>query len=519
MSIFKRITSLLHKHVEPKIVKFFLFSLLDTFVGMLAMLLYGIFTHTYGPVWIRNQYFGLWLSTLIFYIGLQSIYIEIKRINNKFILIYDLIYFALFAMVSFLMIIFYGMSKRIDAIIWSIYICAVCLTNVYVLYVRKSNLNQVDTTQQTQSRLLSCLIMTLRIGNVILRFIFLLIGCLLLAGALIEGTGNAKYPARGKFTNVDYAQGKTIKVHYLCDGLNEFKNESVIMFEGSASHGLLDYLSLQKLLKANKRRSCIWDKPGNGYSDYLYTDFDDYIHMYHSMLSSFGEQKPFDLVGWGGGGSLIYHYAYQHPDMVKSLTFLDVAPNDIEFKIPALLKNWTQSQLDEYKRQELASRLSLVKVINGLGVPLGLMSLFYPPTKTFVSELIDEATWYFLTEKTWITQEYFIKLMQRNETTTDYFETLKIDQSIPVNVLMTHKSDEQIVEEVCERKKYAPNSSECVYEINSNRISISERAKLVNLSTGGGKLVNCTMNECDLGFYVQLGANYTVYNLLNTFNL
>jgi len=360
--------------------------------------------------------------------------------------------------------------------------------------------------------------MTFRVVNVMLRFIFLLIGCLLLAGALVEGTGHAKYPARGKFANVDNGQGHTIRVHYLCDGLNEHSNQSVIMFEGSASHGLLDYLSLQKLLKANKRRSCIWDKPGTGYSDYLYTDFDDYIHMYHSMLSSFGERAPFDLVGWGGGGALIYHYAYQHPDMVKSLTFLDVAPNDIEFKIPALLRNWTQSQLDEYKRKELASRLSLAQVINGVGVPWGLMSLFLPATKTFFSELSDEATWYFLTEKTWITQELFLRLMQRNET-ADYFDTLKIDQSIPVNVLMTQKSDRQIIEEICERNKYAPNSTECVFEINSNRISISERAKLVNLSTGGGKLVNCTMNECDLGYFVHLGANYTVHNLLNTLNL
>jgi hypothetical protein len=157
-------------------------------------------------------------------------------------------------------------------------------------------------------------------------------------------------------------------------------------------------------------------------------------------------------------------------------------------------------------------------VINGLGVPWGLMSLFYPPTKTFFSELSDEVTWYFLTEKTWITQELFIKLMQRNET-ADNFDTFKIDQSIPVNVVMTHKFDEKIIEEICVRNKYAPNSTECKFEINSNRISISERAKLVNLITGGGKLVNCTMNECDLGYFVQLGASYTVYNLLNTFNL
>jgi pimeloyl-ACP methyl ester carboxylesterase len=337
----------------------------------------------------------------------------------------------------------------------------------------------------------------------------------LLAGAITEGVGNAKYPARGKFADVNYGDGRTIKVHYLCDGpVNS--NQPVIMFEGSASHGLADYLSLQKLLKENNRRSCIWDKPGNGYSDYLYTGFKDYINMYHNMLTSFGENKPFALVGWGGGGLLIYHYAYEHPDMVKSLTFLDVAPANIEFKIPAELKNWTQAQVDDYKNKEFASRDALIKIINGLGVPWGLMSIFFPALKTYYSEFNDEATWYFLTEKTWITQEFFLKLI-RNE--IDYFETLKIDQSIPVNVLMSYKSDQQIIDQVCKKRKYASDSSECVYEINSNKISIRERAKLVNLSTAGGKMINCTMDDCDLGYFVELGANYTVFNLVNNIGL
>ena len=342
MNPFSSLKTLILKHVERPIIKFFLFSILDTFVGALGMLLYGIFTSTYGPVWIRNQFFGLWLTTLIFFIGIQSIYIEIKTWRKKFIYFYDLVYFILYIIVSFLMVIFYGMSKRIDAIIWSIYIFAVCLTNVYILYARRSNLTQqteiepkinnksyVESTSenltdrhetqqlntntnqvepaQKRSKLNRCLIMTCRVVNVILRFLFLLFACFLLAGAITEGVGNAKYPARGKFADVNYGDGRTIKVHYLCDGpVNS--NQPVIMFEGSASHGLADYLSLQKLLKENNRRSCIWDKPGNGYSDYLYTGFKDYINIYHNMLTSFGENKPFALVGWGGGNFIFIIY-------------------------------------------------------------------------------------------------------------------------------------------------------------------------------------------------------------------
>ena len=144
------------------------------------------------------------------------------------------------------------------------------------------------------------------------------------------------------------------------------------------------------------------------------------------------------------------------------------------------------------------------------------MSIFFPGLKTYYSEFNDEATWYFLTEKTWITQELFLKLI-RNE--VNYFETLKIDQSIPVNVLMSYKSDQQIIDQVCKKRNYASDSSDCVYEINSNKISIRERAKLVNLSTAGGKLINCTMDDCDLGYFVELGANFTVFNLVNNLGL
>ena len=235
------------------------------------------------------------------------------------------------------------------------------------------------------------------------------------------------------------------------------------------------------------------------------------------MLTSFGEKKPFALVGWGGGGPLIYHYAYEHPEMVKSLTFLDAYPANIEFKVPFILKNWTQSQLEDYKNKEFASRQSLIKIINGLGVPWGLMSIFFPGSKTYFSDLSSEATWYFLTEKTWITQEFFLMRLLRNE--VDYFETLKIDQSIPINVIMSRKSDQQIIDLVCKKRNYASDSSDCVYEINSNKIMISEREKLVSLTTGGGKLISCTMDDCDQGYFVGLGANYTVYNLLNNINL
>ena len=82
-----------------------------------------------------------------------------------------------------------------------------------------------------------------------------------------------RFKPRGKFLRVPLADnsGRHLKIHYKCDGP---LNGPVFMFEGSGSHGMADYFGLQQILKENNRRSCIWDKPGLGYSDYLYTGFD-----------------------------------------------------------------------------------------------------------------------------------------------------------------------------------------------------------------------------------------------------
>ena len=127
-------------------------------------------------------------------------------------------------------------------------------------------------------------------------------------------------------------------------------------------------------------------------------------------------------------GEIIYEYAAKYPYKVKSLTFLDVAPNNIEFYVPFVLNNWSQSQLDGYKKSELNKRNQLFGLINGLGVPWGLMSLVLPVTKANAGKLtvfqnnfwflkcirffwidnafVDFVRWNFLTEKTWITQGF-----------------------------------------------------------------------------------------------------------------
>jgi hypothetical protein len=79
---------------------------------------------------------------------------------------------------------------------------------------------------------------------------------------------------------------------------------------------------------------------------------------------------------------------------------------------------------------------------------------------------------------------------------------------------MAKKSDQQIIDQICKKRNLDPNSSECKYEIDSNKLMINIKSGLLNLSKNG-KLIECTQDDCDLGYFVGIGANYTVDKLLS----
>ncbi len=72
----------------------------------------------------------------------------------------------------------------------------------------------------------------------------------------------------------------------------------------------------------------------------------------------------------------MYHYAMNRPDRVHGLVVLDSALAGVEWRIPAMLGNWTQEEYDEYVEQDLDSRIAIFRIINGLGIPFGLVGPF-----------------------------------------------------------------------------------------------------------------------------------------------
>lgn len=340
--VFNSLINFLVKNVERPIIKFFLFSLFDTSVGAMGMLLYGIFTHIYGPVWVRNQYIGLWLTTLVTFISVQSLYIEVKSWTKYSYFILDLVFFGTQIIVNSLMLIFYSMAVKIDASIWSAYLFSVNLTNLFILFSRRKNVktqkqeNQfAEDSSLTQplnqnkeiahKTIKEKLIIVVKILNGFLKVVFFIISCFLVIGACIDGTGRPFN--RGKIINVrldDTVSGEIIKINYFCSQSNT--SDSIIMIEGDETHGIVDLLSLQTILAKENRTCCIWDKPGIGFSDYLYNGMKNYNSpLYHNMIKAILANenvttfKKLAFVATGSfGGDLIYQYALDHSEMDHS---------------------------------------------------------------------------------------------------------------------------------------------------------------------------------------------------------
>jgi pimeloyl-ACP methyl ester carboxylesterase len=533
----------------------FVLAVLSSLLSLAGVGVYGVYLWLRGPIWLRNQFMGLWLAVTLFIYSLQTMYTLLKRPRfvTSCLFFVDFVQFLLAFGGSVLIAVCNGLLMRLDSICWSAAVAVVCLVNCFLLVSRRAKTKRANDRQSYLATTATdfggarraadgCCIWLTRLVNIALKLLGLVLIGLLANGAVVNGIGtlryvddsllfqsnlifylnlldsigcNLRYPARGSYVRVDLGDGtgRTIRLHYFCHGP---KNSSlpVIVFEGSGSHAHADYLSLQALLSVRGRRSCVWDRAGLGYSDFMYADMRNDSSYYHNFLTAMliggGERAPFVLVGWGGGAMFIYEYASKHPQMVHSLVYLDASPPGIEWNSTAFARNLSASALEHFKRVDLVQRYITVFLINGLGVPFGLMPLFVPPIGTYLKELSAEVTWYFHTEKTWTKQRYYLdELLQE----TNLFETLAIRSNISVTQIMSRKSDEQIAKLVCSKQLGIPiNSSKCQQEIRANEYAINEKTRLVR---NGGKVIDCNMDECDLGYFVHHGAAFTVDNLLN----
>lgn len=473
----------------------------------------------------QNQAYGFWLLLLVSFTFLQAamnclFYFFNTNRYQCWLPMYPVLDFCFYAIMGFFSIIMffaYAIGHRADAI-WALVLLGTVVINVVIIilylirfgFARRNHMKQpnpsISAPLSRVEKVVAAFSGIAFFLNHVFKVAALIITFLLLIGALILSGGMVAYPPRGQFATfaLDDNSGRTQQFLFHCEGP---KNDSfpVILFDGSGSHGMGDYLAIQYLLTNAGRRSCIFDKPGAGYADYLFSDQTSFHSIYHNMIMSMQEKPPYIFVGWGGGAEAAYDYAAKHPENVHSMVFLDGYPTSYEFSALKALNNWTQEQYVSNFEQAMAARLAFTKVINIIGVPFGLMPLFLGAPKTLPAQFRNEQSWYFMTDKTWISQQLLLSGMKAN-----YFDTYNqtVDSNIKIHTLLSIRSDQQVIDMVCRPRGMDPNSSGCLFELASNRYAIEQRLKLGEKNRG--EIVPCTDSACNLGYFVYDGTQWTV---------
>ena len=109
----------------------------------------------------------------------------------------DLGFFALTTLLCLLLVVFFGISGRVDALIWSIYIMAVNLTNCWICWVRAGGLgghvplgaNGEGLSERGADAKNHWALQMVDVGVKVASLVLL---CLVLSGAVTDGAGRVK---------------------------------------------------------------------------------------------------------------------------------------------------------------------------------------------------------------------------------------------------------------------------------------------------------------------------------------
>jgi pimeloyl-ACP methyl ester carboxylesterase len=152
-----------------------------------------------------------------------------------------------------------------------------------------------------------------------LRNLFIVIFALLSAGFTFETVMRAgdaqRYPSLGQIYNVD---GYNMHLHCVGTG-----SPTVLFIDGGGSLSYKD-ASMQERISSTTR-ACVYDRAGVLWSDERPEPRTSWQLMdeLHSLLTVAQIEPPYVLVGASNGGIYARAYAYQYPDEVSGMVFLD----------------------------------------------------------------------------------------------------------------------------------------------------------------------------------------------------
>ena len=205
---------------------------------------------------------------------------------------------------------------------------------------------------------------------------------LLCVGAAVLAVGMLMFKpeAFGTISTVTLDSGDPLEVFWSCEGGEGGAIKApTYMIEGDSSHGAAAFWPLQRELSARGLRSCVFDKPGQGWSSSLLRLSQDLDNTMALSYVATGEAPPYRLVGMGDGGASVYRFALQRPADVDAIIFLDVRGDAVEWRAHAAARNTTAEAMMKHRAAALASRRRNLQILHLVVAPLGLGWFFFRP--------------------------------------------------------------------------------------------------------------------------------------------
>jgi pimeloyl-ACP methyl ester carboxylesterase len=416
--------------------------------------------------------------------------------------------------IAFCLFIMYAIGHSAGACIFSI---TLFCSHGLVLFIMKSTQgNQLPADKPTSS-----IICVKRTNGFFLGLAIVLQG-LLLGGAGVLASGYAMYSPRGTFVTYHLSDGRAQTILYDCQGgpVNRTNATNglpipIIWIDSDASHGAADFWPMQRELVNRGYRTCVYDKPGLGWSQYYYPDQPRTINGWQDrFFNATGEKPPYMLIGWGGGSDNVVTYMSLYPEKVTGVVVLDMYADGVEWRQEMKKKNLTPAQIEAYRREQLDGRFGLFALIRALAVEWGIMSFFLnPDTKGYAwAERFQEYRWFYLVGKTWLTQYLTLRDIDAMETSDPYqsptdrkkYNPEKIPKSIIGKPLLSITSDNHTDVQVCTPQpgRGPMSASDCADKIYERDFLLADVLYMYNI-TGNGKLAYCSDTLCDLGFALR----------------
>jgi hypothetical protein len=275
-------------------------------VGMAACCVCIALSYSLGPVLVLDTAVGAWPSAMAVFFALQSVWLmrsERTALSTATRLRVAGVYFALVDAICVLMLLMTALSQSLlNSLLVLLLCCAVGICTHVIWTARRHHKDlialiatngsesssllrnsaaaeslltsssssspslQAERRVTAMTRACSCA----RGCNYVLLVVAALLLGILLYGEAVMGVATQRFGPRGTVVLVPISDGtaRFYSVMFNCSG--EISTKPTILLETDGSHGAPDMWPLQNALTAERRRVCVYDKPGLGFSSYLY---------------------------------------------------------------------------------------------------------------------------------------------------------------------------------------------------------------------------------------------------------